>query len=85
MTFDERQQFLLLDEEFADDTMIADLNATIDFGGVALTSISTYIDRDILVSRDASAKSWMYTLCRGCSLSYANDSAECPIWYTPAG
>ena len=55
VTFDERQQFLLLDEEFADDTMIADLNATIDFGGVALTSISTYIDRDILVSRDASA------------------------------
>ena len=55
VTFDEREQFLLLDEEFADDTMIADLNATIDFGGVALTSISTYIDRDILVSRDASA------------------------------
>ena len=55
VTFDEREQFLLLDEEFADDTMIADLNATIDLGGVALTSISTYIDRDILVSRDASA------------------------------
>ena len=55
VTFDEREQFLLLDEEFADDTMLADLNATIDLGGVALTSISTYIDRDILVSRDASA------------------------------
>ncbi len=55
VTFDEREQFLLLDEEFADDTMLADLSATIDLGGVALTSVSTYIDRDILVSRDASA------------------------------
>ena len=55
VTFEERQQYLLLREEFADDTLLADLNATIDFGGIALTSVSTYINRDILVSRDASA------------------------------
>jgi iron complex outermembrane receptor protein len=55
VTFGERQQFLLLDERFADDTLLADLNATIRFGSVALTSVTTYIDRDILVSRDASA------------------------------
>jgi outer membrane receptor protein involved in Fe transport len=55
VTFDERQQFLLLDEAFADDTLLADLTASIGFGGVELTSVSTYINRDILVSRDASA------------------------------
>jgi outer membrane receptor protein involved in Fe transport len=53
--FDERQQYLLLPEEFKDETLLADLTATVDFGGVALTSVTTYINRDILVSRDASA------------------------------
>ncbi len=51
----EREQFLLLDEGFADDTLIADFTARFGFGGVELTSISSYIDRDIVVSRDASA------------------------------
>ena len=55
VTFDERQQFLLLNEAFADDTFIADLTGSIDFGALSLTSITSYIDRDILVSRDASA------------------------------
>jgi outer membrane receptor protein involved in Fe transport len=55
VTLDERQQYLLLDESFADDTLIADLNASFGFGGVELTSVTTYINRDILVSRDASA------------------------------
>ena len=55
MTFDEREQFLLLDEEFKDDTLLADLTASVGLGGVELTSVTTYIDRDILVSRDASA------------------------------
>ncbi|HEX9963590.1 MAG TPA: TonB-dependent receptor [Allosphingosinicella sp.] len=50
-----REQFLLLDEKFADDTLLADLTASADLGGVELTSVTTYIDRDILVSRDASA------------------------------
>ena len=56
VTFDERQQFLLLDERFADDTLLADLTASIAITDeIDLTSISTYINRDILVSRDASA------------------------------
>jgi outer membrane receptor protein involved in Fe transport len=55
VTFDKREQFLLLRERFKDKTFIADLNASIDFGGVGLTSITTYIDRSILASRDASA------------------------------
>jgi hypothetical protein len=55
VTFREREQFLLLNERFKDKTFIADLVGTIGFGGVELTSVSSYIDRDILVSRDASA------------------------------
>ncbi len=50
-----RTQYLLLREEFEDNTMLADLTASFAFGALELTSISSYIDRDILVSRDASA------------------------------
>jgi iron complex outermembrane receptor protein len=55
VTFGEREQFLLHDEKFADDTFLADLTARFGFGGVELTSVTSYIERDILVSRDASA------------------------------
>lgn len=55
VVFDEREQFLLLNERFKDDTMLVDLTASIGFSGVELTSVSSYIDRSILVSRDASA------------------------------
>lgn len=55
VTFREREQFLLLDEAFKDETMIADLTAEIGLGGVSLTSVTSYIDREILASRDASA------------------------------
>lgn len=55
VVFDERQQYLLLREAFNDKTMIADLTINAGLGGVKLTSVSSYIDRDILVSRDASA------------------------------
>ncbi|NNM76754.1 TonB-dependent receptor [Sphingomonas sp. ID1715] len=51
----ERQQYLLLKEGFQDETWIADLTANVDIGPVTLTSVTTYINRDILVSRDASA------------------------------
>jgi iron complex outermembrane receptor protein len=53
--FDEREQYLLLREKFKDDTLIADFTASVDFGGVEMASITSYINRDILVSRDASA------------------------------
>ncbi len=55
VTLGKREQFLLLDEDFKDDTLLADLTASADLGGVELTSVTTYINRDILVSRDASA------------------------------
>jgi len=55
VTFGEREQHLLLDESFADETMLADVTASFDLGSATLTSVTSYIDRDILVSRDASA------------------------------
>jgi iron complex outermembrane recepter protein len=55
ITLREREQYLLLGEGFSDDTMIADLTASFEFGGAELTSVTTYIDRSIVVSRDASA------------------------------
>ncbi len=55
ITLGERQQYLLQREEFRDETLIADLVINAEFGGVTLTSVSSYSDRSILVSRDASA------------------------------
>ncbi len=57
VTFQERQQYLMLDEEFSDEMFLADLNVTYDFGNVELTSVSSYVNRSILASRDASALS----------------------------
>jgi len=53
--FDERQQFLLLDEEFNDEFLLADLTAEFSFDRFDLTSVTSFTERDILVSRDASA------------------------------
>ncbi len=55
VTFDERQQFLLLREGFDDETIIADAVVNANFGPVEATAVSSYTNRDILVSRDASA------------------------------
>lgn len=54
-TFGEREQFLMMREEFSDETWLADLVASADIGPVELTSVTSYMKRDILVSRDASA------------------------------
>jgi iron complex outermembrane receptor protein len=62
VTFKEREQFLLLDERFKDDTLIADLTASIGLGAVDLTSVTSYINRDIFVGRDASALSGSVTV-----------------------
>ncbi|QCB53188.1 TonB-dependent receptor [Sphingopyxis sp. PAMC25046] len=55
VAFEERQQYLLLDEAFEDEVKLFDL--TMNYGGdtIGLTSVTSYTDRDILVSRDASA------------------------------
>jgi iron complex outermembrane recepter protein len=51
----ERTQYLKLREKFTDKAWLADLVGSYDFGGVELTSVTSYTKRDILVSRDASA------------------------------
>ncbi|WP_425996355.1 TonB-dependent receptor [Caulobacter sp. DWR1-3-2b1] len=51
----EREQHLLLDESFADDTLLTDLTASIGLGAVELTSVTSYVDRKIHLDRDASA------------------------------
>ncbi len=54
-TYDEREHYLLLRESFEDQTRLADLTVSVDVGPVELTSVTSYMNRDILVSRDASA------------------------------
>ncbi|WP_116365370.1 TonB-dependent receptor [Parahaliea mediterranea] len=54
---DEREQYLLLDEAFEDETLITDLVVDWGLGSVDLTYAGSYTERDILVSRDASALS----------------------------
>ena len=49
------EQYLLSARSSRDETFLADLTASYDFGAVELTSVTSYINRDILVSRDASA------------------------------
>ena len=55
LDLEENEQFLLQDEEFTDETLIADLTVEWDLGAADLTSVTSFTDRDILVSRDASA------------------------------
>jgi iron complex outermembrane receptor protein len=53
----ERTIYLKSPERFRDKTALADLVASYDFGGAELTSVSSYLHRNIFVSRDASALS----------------------------
>ena len=55
ITFQDNQQYLLQREKFEDKDTIADLVAKFAFKGFDLTSVTTHTDRQILVSRDASA------------------------------
>ena len=55
VTFGEREQFVQLQEDFSDDFVLADVNFHYDFGNVVLTSITSYIYRDVLVIRDTTA------------------------------
>jgi hypothetical protein len=51
----EREQYLLLNEAFEDETTIFDVTAEYAADEVDFTFVYSYTDRDILVSRDASA------------------------------
>jgi iron complex outermembrane receptor protein len=51
----EREQYLLLQEEFTDETLIADMVINWELDGATLTYAGSYTEREILVGRDASA------------------------------
>lgn len=51
----EDQQFLLVDERYTDDFLLGDLVVNWSLDDVELTSVTSFTDRDVLVSRDASA------------------------------
>ncbi|MBT8102966.1 MAG: TonB-dependent receptor [Gammaproteobacteria bacterium] len=51
----EREQFLQLSEEFTDETLLADVTMTAEFENFDLDVVVSTMDREILVSRDASA------------------------------
>jgi iron complex outermembrane recepter protein len=53
----EREQYLLLEEAYEDDLLIADLTAEASFDWFDATLTTSYTERDVLVSRDASALS----------------------------
>lgn len=55
VTIGERQLFLASDEPYTDDFLLGDLKLEYDFGGAELTSITSYTDRDIVVTRDGGA------------------------------
>jgi iron complex outermembrane receptor protein len=55
VTLGGRSQFTQLEEKFTDDFVLADVNVNYDFGQMALTSITSYTYRDVLVVRDATA------------------------------
>ena len=55
VTLGERQQFVQLQEDFTDDFALADVMIEHFLGGLALTSITSYTYRDVLVVRDAGA------------------------------
>ena len=55
VTLGGRRQFTQLQEKFTDDFVLGDVNIEQNFGGLLLTSITSYTYRDILVVRDAGA------------------------------
>ena len=51
----EREQFLLRDEGFEDEILLTDVVIEASFGLFDVTSVTSYTERDLYVSRDASA------------------------------
>jgi iron complex outermembrane receptor protein len=57
VTLGGRRLFTQMAEPFTDDFLLADLNVRYDFGGVTLTSVSSWTHRNVLVVRDGGALS----------------------------
>jgi len=60
--FEDRQEFTQADEEYTDEFWLGDINLRYEFGDhLALTSITSYLHRDILVVRDTTALTASFT------------------------
>ena len=70
----ERQQYLLLDEAFTDETLLLDLTLEAFLEPFDITFVTSYTDRDILVSRDASALTGSVSV----DLGYPEESVSLP-------
>jgi outer membrane receptor protein involved in Fe transport len=70
----EREQHLLLDEEFTDETMMADVVFEASFDAFDFTFVGSQMDREILVSRDASALTGSVSV----DLGYPESSVSLP-------
>src|SRR5260370_5024636 len=55
VTLGDRKLFTQINEPFTDKFLLGDLNVRYNFGSVALTSITSYTNRDVDVLRDATA------------------------------
>ncbi|HUP64968.1 MAG TPA: TonB-dependent receptor [Thermoanaerobaculia bacterium] len=55
VTLGGRRQFTQFEEPFTDEFLLGDLNIEYDLGAATLTSITSFTNRDILVTRDATA------------------------------
>nr|WP_136250523.1 TonB-dependent receptor [Ningiella ruwaisensis] len=74
ITLGEREQYLLLQEGFEDDTTIADVTAEYTTNIADFTFVYSYTDRDILMSRDASALSGSVSV----DLGFPNEAVLLP-------
>jgi iron complex outermembrane receptor protein len=87
VTLDGRRQFTQLQEDFSDEFLLGDVNLRYDMGSVALTSVTSYTSRDVLVIRDAGALTSSIT---GGSIGLPqsvytmdaplNDATEASVW-----
>lgn len=57
VTLGGREQFIQLEEGLEDDFKLADLKMDFDLGQVTLTSVTSYTDREVVVTRDATTLS----------------------------
>lgn len=78
-TLPDRTQYLKLREQFRDKTTLADLTANVAIGdNLNLTSVTSYIHRNILVSRDASALTGSVGISPLASIGVDPDIANLP-------
>ena len=74
----ERQQHLLLDEEFSDETLLADLVFEASLDAFDFTFVGSQLDREILVSRDASALTGSVTVSPLGGLGFPESAVSLP-------